>query len=164
MTHDCTTERLQPQQVTSLSAYEVPQQPSPMSAFGPKQTWHAAPHMSAFGGKADMTLCGNPLSRSLFGVLSEVHYSRYGLAPRQFSSGIEEGLFKLEIEALREPFELSTILLHGRQSLCGVPKYALRPILSLQNAKSCRLEESLVPFGRDELGITARTAFADIFI
>jgi hypothetical protein len=39
-----------------------------MSAIGPKQTSLAAPHMSAFGGKADMTLCGNPLSRSLLGV------------------------------------------------------------------------------------------------
>jgi hypothetical protein len=27
-----------------------------MSAFGPKQTWACALHMSAFGGKADMTL------------------------------------------------------------------------------------------------------------
>ena len=25
-----------------------------MSAFGPKQTWRSAPHMSAFGGKADV--------------------------------------------------------------------------------------------------------------
>jgi hypothetical protein len=33
-----------------------------MSAFGPKQTWRLALHMSAFGGKADMTLCENPLS------------------------------------------------------------------------------------------------------
>jgi hypothetical protein len=39
-----------------------------MSAIGPKQTWGSALHMSAFGGKADMTLCGNPLSRSLLGV------------------------------------------------------------------------------------------------
>ena len=46
--------------------------------------------------------------------LSEVHYSGYGLAPRQFGSGIEEGLFKLEIEVLRDPFELSTILLYRR--------------------------------------------------
>jgi hypothetical protein len=30
----------------------------PMSAFGPKQTWPRAPHMSAFGDKADMTFCG----------------------------------------------------------------------------------------------------------
>ena len=28
-----------------------------MSAFGPKRTSLAAPHMSAFGGKADMTIC-----------------------------------------------------------------------------------------------------------
>src|SRR6476620_2779779 len=28
----------------------------------------AASHMSAFGGKADMALCENPLSRSLFGA------------------------------------------------------------------------------------------------
>jgi hypothetical protein len=29
-----------------------------MSAFGPKQTSLVASHMSAYGGKADMTLCG----------------------------------------------------------------------------------------------------------
>jgi hypothetical protein len=29
-----------------------------MSAIGPKQTWAVALHMSAFGGKADMTVCG----------------------------------------------------------------------------------------------------------
>jgi hypothetical protein len=28
-----------------------------MSAIGPKQTSLAAPHMCAFGGKADMTFC-----------------------------------------------------------------------------------------------------------
>jgi len=39
-----------------------------MSAFGPKRTSLVAPHMSAFGGKADITVCGNPLSRSLLGV------------------------------------------------------------------------------------------------
>jgi hypothetical protein len=39
-----------------------------MSAYDPKRTSPVAPHMSAFGGKADMTLCGNPLSRSLSGV------------------------------------------------------------------------------------------------
>jgi hypothetical protein len=39
-----------------------------MSAFGPKQTWAVAPHMSAFGGKADMALCGNSLLRSLLGA------------------------------------------------------------------------------------------------
>jgi hypothetical protein len=39
-----------------------------MSAFGPKRTSLIALHMSAFGGKADMTLCGNPLSRSLLGA------------------------------------------------------------------------------------------------
>jgi len=29
-----------------------------MSAIGPKRTSVVAPHMSAFGGKADMTICG----------------------------------------------------------------------------------------------------------
>jgi hypothetical protein len=33
-----------------------------MSASGPKRTSLVAVHMSAFGGKADMTVCGNPLS------------------------------------------------------------------------------------------------------
>ena len=39
-----------------------------MSAFGPKRTSTSAPHMSAFGGKADMTFCGIPLLRSLLVV------------------------------------------------------------------------------------------------
>jgi len=38
-----------------------------MSTFGPKQTFASALHMAAFVGKADMTVCGSPLSRSLFG-------------------------------------------------------------------------------------------------
>src|SRR5215467_12337693 len=39
-----------------------------MSAFGPKRTSLVAPHMSAFRGKADMTVCESPLSLSLLGV------------------------------------------------------------------------------------------------
>jgi hypothetical protein len=39
-----------------------------MSAIGPKRTFVFASQMSAFGGKADMTLCGNPLLWSLLGV------------------------------------------------------------------------------------------------
>jgi hypothetical protein len=39
-----------------------------MSAFGPKQTWPRAVHMSAIGGKADMAVCENPLLRSLLRV------------------------------------------------------------------------------------------------
>jgi len=39
-----------------------------MSAFGPKRTLHLAPHMSAFGGKADMTVCRCLLSRSQLGI------------------------------------------------------------------------------------------------
>ena len=39
-----------------------------MSAIGPKQKWAGALHMSAFGTKADMTVCENPLSWSLLGA------------------------------------------------------------------------------------------------
>jgi hypothetical protein len=39
-----------------------------MSASGPKRTSLIAPHMSAFGGKADMAFCGISVSRSLLGV------------------------------------------------------------------------------------------------
>jgi hypothetical protein len=52
-----------------------------MSAFGPNHTGASALHMSAFRGKADMTLYGNPLSRSLSGVkrtcLFALHMSAY---------------------------------------------------------------------------------------
>src|SRR5262245_46681328 len=52
-----------------------------MSAIGPKQTSATALHMSAFGGKADMTGYGSPLSRSLLGVkrtcLCALHMSAY---------------------------------------------------------------------------------------
>ena len=50
-----------------LGADEVNEQRLAMSAIGPKRTSLVAPHMSAFGGKADMTICGNLLSRSLLG-------------------------------------------------------------------------------------------------
>ena len=39
-----------------------------MSAIGTKRTSLVALHMSAFGGKADMAFCRNPLSRSLLRV------------------------------------------------------------------------------------------------
>jgi hypothetical protein len=45
-----------------------------MSAFGPKRTFLFAPHMSAFGGKADMTVCGNPLLRSLLGGKADMPF------------------------------------------------------------------------------------------
>src|SRR5262249_55440117 len=38
------------------------------SAISPKRTSLVAPHMSAFGGKADMPFCESPLLRSLLGV------------------------------------------------------------------------------------------------
>jgi hypothetical protein len=49
--------------------------------------------MSAFGGKADMTLCGNPLLRSLSGVkrtwLFAVHMSAYDPKRTSLNSGLE---------------------------------------------------------------------------
>src|SRR5262249_59501072 len=59
------------------------------SAYGPKQTCVFALHMSAFGGKADMTVCGSPLSRSLLGVkqtsLFATHMSAFD--PKRTSVG-----------------------------------------------------------------------------
>jgi hypothetical protein len=52
-----------------------------MSAIGPKQTLRLALHMSAIGGKADMTFARCLLSRSLLGVkrtcLIAAHMSAY---------------------------------------------------------------------------------------
>jgi hypothetical protein len=48
---------------------------SGMSAIGPKRTLTSAPHMSAFGGEADMTVCGCLLSRSLLGVKRTSHFA-----------------------------------------------------------------------------------------
>src|SRR5262249_37125333 len=52
------------------------------SAFGPKQTSQVAPHVSAFGGKADLTVCRCPLSRSLLGVKRTSH-----VAPHMSANG-----------------------------------------------------------------------------
>jgi hypothetical protein len=46
-----------------------------MSASGPKQTCVNALQASAFGGKADMAFCGNPLLWSLFGVKRTSHFA-----------------------------------------------------------------------------------------
>src|SRR5512143_2373857 len=49
--------------------FSYPQQRRPITpSIGPKLTSLIAPHMSALGGKADLTVCGNPLLRSLLGV------------------------------------------------------------------------------------------------
>jgi len=45
-----------------------------MSAFGPKRTSLAALHMSAFGGKADMTKRKYPLLRSLLGGKADMPF------------------------------------------------------------------------------------------
>jgi hypothetical protein len=47
----------------------------PMSAIGPKRTFVFAPHMSAFGGKADMTIAACLLFRSLLGVKRTSHFA-----------------------------------------------------------------------------------------
>jgi hypothetical protein len=61
-----------------------------MSAIGPKRTSVIALHMSAFGGKADMTLGGSPLLRSLSGVKRTwavaPHMSAYD--PKRTSTGL----------------------------------------------------------------------------
>src|SRR5262245_49878932 len=57
-----------------------------MSAFGPKRTFHYVAFDVAFGGKADMTVCENPLSRSLLGIKQTwriaVRMSAYGVRSR----------------------------------------------------------------------------------
>src|SRR5215472_16188346 len=50
-----------------------------MSAIGPKRTSLVALHMSAFGGEADMTVCGTPLSWSLLGTELGIIFSMAAL-------------------------------------------------------------------------------------
>ena len=55
-------------------------------AIGPKRTFHYVAFDVAFGGKADMTVCENPLSRSLLGIKQTwriaVRMSAYGVRSR----------------------------------------------------------------------------------
>jgi hypothetical protein len=44
------------------------------SAFVPKRTSIAAPHMSAFGGKADMTVCGKSAFAVAIGGKADVPF------------------------------------------------------------------------------------------
>jgi hypothetical protein len=59
-----------------------------MSAIGPKRTWTSAPQMSAFGGKADMTFCENPLSRSLLGVKQTSRHRSTLDAPERLTASV----------------------------------------------------------------------------
>ena len=80
---------------------------SPMSAYGPKRTSLVAPHMSSFGGKADITVCGNPLSRSRLGVkrtwLFALHMSAYD--PKRTSTASSSELVFAVTMASVEPRE-----------------------------------------------------------
>ena len=51
------------------------------SAIGTKRTSPSAMHTSAFGGNADMTFCGNPLSRSLLGAKRTCPFALHMSAP-----------------------------------------------------------------------------------
>jgi hypothetical protein len=69
-----------------------------MSAIGPKQTFLFAPHVSAFGVKADMTITACLLLRSLLGVkqtsLVAAHMSAFD--PKRTS----DAQIKLKLDAL----------------------------------------------------------------
>ena len=51
------------------------------SGIGPKQTLLIALHMSAFGGKADMTFCENPLLWSRLGLKRTCRFALQMSAP-----------------------------------------------------------------------------------
>src|SRR5262249_50385981 len=77
-----------------------------MSAIGPSPTWTSALHMSAFGGKADTTVCGSPLSRSLLGVKRTWPFAAHMSAsdPKRTSTaphGLPEKLARAHREQIR---------------------------------------------------------------
>jgi len=75
-----------------------------MSAFGPKRTSPVAAHMSAFGGKADMAVCGSPLSRSLFGETCRFALPMSVYDPKRTSTaphGLPEKLARAHREQIR---------------------------------------------------------------
>ena len=69
-----------PSWATNVSTWQVPRRIAVrtpiflMSAFGPKQTCASAPHMSAFGGKADMTVCGKSAFAGAIGGKADVPF------------------------------------------------------------------------------------------
>src|SRR5512132_1608224 len=102
-----------------------------MSAIGPKRTSLAAPHMSAFGGKADMTVCGNPLSRSLLGAKRTCPFALHMSAndPKRTS------LIQLQPVNFREaPF-------YGEQLRCDCAGYKPGPRRLAENGCDSRLHQ-----------------------
>ena len=76
-----------------------------MSAIGPKQTWASALHMSAFGGKADMTICDMSAFAVAIGGKADIaccaHMSAFdpkrtfgGLLPFQNAVGLAGTMFR----------------------------------------------------------------------
>src|SRR5262249_9301690 len=107
-----------------------------MSAFGPKLTCVSALHMSAFGGKADMTVCRCPLSRSLSGVkrtsLFAPHMSAFD--PKR-TSGDQAGK-RWGLDARHRRIDAAASL-----KALGTKKFPLQPDLAaarFQNAGATR--------------------------
>jgi hypothetical protein len=61
-----------------------------MSAIGPKRTSLVAPHMSAFGAKADMAICGMSAFAVAIGGKADKHY----ICLRLTQSGQSYGTFR----------------------------------------------------------------------
>src|SRR5215510_3361667 len=90
-----------------------------MSAIGPKRTSLVAPHMSALRGKADMTVCGSPLLRSLLGVkrtcLCALHMSAFD--PKRTWAHLGPDLFSLIILRDTMPIQSLGISMRRREFL-----------------------------------------------
>jgi hypothetical protein len=101
-----------------------------MSAIGPKRTSLVAPHMSAFGRKADMTLCGNPLLRSLLGVKRTCLFA----APMSASDPKRTSSPAKNQAHLKEKSNSSSSLLSVRR-LSAVGRYNARHCQPSQNCR-----------------------------
>src|SRR5262245_53314031 len=97
-----------------------------MSAIGPKQTYAAALHMSAFGGKADMAFCGCLLLRSLSGVkrtwVGALHMSAYD--PKRTSTGYSVGTAAGRRYARPDRLDPD----RGRRNRARAPQVVVRPL------------------------------------
>jgi hypothetical protein len=115
-----------------------------MSAFGPKRTCASAPHMSALGVKADMTLCGNPLSRGVKRTCSFKAATRI-CDPKLFFSTQSTSVTWVTAQDTRSDYFILEV--HGVGASQGVVDQNARIVRATPHESPARVAPDMSAFG-----------------
>src|SRR5262245_64518720 len=127
---------------------------TPMRAYGPKRTWPTAPHMSAFGGKADTQCrrCSGATSNVYWYGVQVVSYHK-SMNEIDWNEKVKEALDRTEFMAISAidaggswtcPVQFGHSLVIAKDSTCTFDRCLIRGTCDIYS----RITASPLPFSK----------------